>query len=184
MKSPISWALLGLVIERPSYAYELSQRFARTYQDALSLSSSSHIYTALAPLQARGLIEEVAGVCGGRQPKPRYQATSEGVASYCQRLVEQAREDRRRQRLFVLQLAALTRRPDAALDVLERYEQAWLDEAHQISIHCEEGDHDLSASWVAGLLSEESRLLTGGKLSWVGYARRTLKDLVNTQSRR
>ena len=31
MQSPVNWALLGLVIERPSYAYELAQRFERTY---------------------------------------------------------------------------------------------------------------------------------------------------------
>jgi DNA-binding PadR family transcriptional regulator len=29
MRSLVNWALLGLVIERPSYAYELARRFER-----------------------------------------------------------------------------------------------------------------------------------------------------------
>ena len=35
MQSPVNWALLGLVIERPSYAYELAKRFERTYGSVL-----------------------------------------------------------------------------------------------------------------------------------------------------
>lgn len=35
MRSPLNWALLGLVIQRPSYGYELVQRFERIYEDAL-----------------------------------------------------------------------------------------------------------------------------------------------------
>jgi hypothetical protein len=30
MRSPINWGLLGLLIQRPSYGYELVQRFERT----------------------------------------------------------------------------------------------------------------------------------------------------------
>src|ERR1700731_3478506 len=55
MQSHVNWALLGLVIERPSYAYELAQRFERTYDGSLALSSVSHVYTALRALQDRGL---------------------------------------------------------------------------------------------------------------------------------
>src|ERR1700731_241869 len=58
MQSLVNWALLGLVIERPSYAYELAQRFERTYEGVLSLSSISHVYTALGTLRDRSLVEE------------------------------------------------------------------------------------------------------------------------------
>ncbi len=104
MHSQVNWALLGLVIERPSYAYELAKRFERTYGEVLSLSSVSHVYTALATLKDRALIEELPGTRTGRQPKPRYQATETGLLDYAQWLIGQAGEDRRRQRLFVLQL--------------------------------------------------------------------------------
>ena len=56
MRSLVNWALLGLVIDRPSYAYELARRFEREYKDALSLSSVSHVYTALGTLKDRALI--------------------------------------------------------------------------------------------------------------------------------
>ncbi len=61
MHSAVNWALLGLVIERPSYAYELARRFERAYEGALSISSVSHVYTALAALRARSLVEESPG---------------------------------------------------------------------------------------------------------------------------
>jgi DNA-binding PadR family transcriptional regulator len=76
MHSPVCWALLGLVIERPSHAYELAQRFDRTYDGVLALSSVSHAYKALATLESRSLIEEVPGTRAGRLPKPRYRATA------------------------------------------------------------------------------------------------------------
>src|ERR1022692_333686 len=87
MQSPVNWALLGLVIERPSYAYELAQRFERTYQAALTLSSISHVYTALAALRSRSLIEELPGTRAGRQPKPHYRATAKGLQDYGQWLI-------------------------------------------------------------------------------------------------
>ena len=46
MHSPVNWALLGLIIERPSYAFELATRFKRNYEGAIAISSPSHIYTA------------------------------------------------------------------------------------------------------------------------------------------
>ena len=128
MRSPVSWALLGLVIQRPSYGYELVQRFERTYGDALELSSASQIYTALDALERRGLIEEMTGDedDGSRQPKPHYRATAEGVHDYREWLVGQVDEERRRSRLFARQLAMLACRRRAR--VIERYEQACLRE--------------------------------------------------------
>src|ERR1700684_4706111 len=94
MHSQVNWALLGLVIERPSYAYELARRFERTYRDVLSLSSKSHVYTALGALQDRALIEEVPSTRTGRQPRPRYRATARGVQGYAEWIVSQVEEGR------------------------------------------------------------------------------------------
>jgi len=134
MRSLVNWALLGLVIERPSYAYELAQRFERTYSDALALSSISHVYTALGTLKERQLVEEIPGTREGRQPKPHYKATEHGISEYESWLSGQIDEDRQRQRIFVVQLAALARHPAAALQILERYEQACLDEARATTV--------------------------------------------------
>ena len=125
MKSPVNWALLGLIIERESYAYELARRFQSTYGDALTLSSTSHIYTALSVLESRALVEPVPGTPAGRQPKPNYRATAQGVESYADWLVGYVREDQRRQVLFVLGLSALAGTQDWLIEILDRYEQAW-----------------------------------------------------------
>ena len=171
MHSPVNWALLGLVIERPSYAYELAQRFERTYQDALSLSSVSHVYTALTTLKSRGLIEEVPGKRAGRQPKPGYRATAKGLEDYRAWLLDQLPEERRRQRLFVLQLAALTRNPQAALEIVADYERACLKEVAKTPLARKDGAAaDGNGDLIARLVSEEHRLAMGAKLA-VGAVR-------------
>jgi DNA-binding PadR family transcriptional regulator len=178
MQSPVNWALLGLVIERPSYAYELAQRFDRTYDGALSLSSTSHVYTALAALAERGLIEEVPGSGTGRQPKPRYRASDRGVEHYQRRLIGQLSEERRRQRLFALELAALMSRPELARAVIDGYERACLHEGSDSPLPPHGGSSEEAGSRLAErLVSEENRLAVGARLAWVQYARRELKAL-------
>jgi DNA-binding PadR family transcriptional regulator len=185
MQSQVNWALLGLVIERPSYAYELARRFERTYEGVLALSSVSHVYTALAVLRERELIEELPGTRVGRQPKPHYQATANGLADYGQWLVGQVDEDLRRQRLFVLALARFIRDPHAALEILAGYEQACLTEAQNTPVPGHDGACAASAPELAErLAAEESRLAIGAKLTWVEYVRRELNALIEAQGAR
>ena len=184
MQSQVNWALLGLVIERPSYAYELARRFERTYDGVLALSSVSHVYTALAALKDRELIGELPGTREGRQPRPHYQATERGFQDYAQWLVGQVGEDGRRRRLFVLALARFTRDPHAALEILARYERECLSEAQRMPVvprdgACAGGAPELAARLVA----EEARLAHGAKLAWLEYVRRELNALAAVQSR-
>jgi len=60
MRSPVNWALLGLLIERPGYGYDLCQRFKRTYGKSIELSCQAQIYKGLDALEERGLIEPLA----------------------------------------------------------------------------------------------------------------------------
>ena len=174
MRSLVNWALLGLVIDRPSYAYELAQRFERIYEGALQLSSVSHIYVALGTLKERELVEEIAGTRSGRQPKPHYRATASGLAHYRDWLGAQIGEDRQRQRLFVLQLAALTRRPEMALEVIGRVEATCLAEAGESPLP---GQGEGVPQLVERLIAEERRLAIGARLAWVEYAREQLRAL-------
>jgi hypothetical protein len=168
MHSSVNWALLGLIIERPSYAYELARRFERTYGDALSLSSTSHAYVALGKLKDRGLVEELPGTRTGRQPKPHYRATAR--AGGLSPVVDRAgREERRRQRVFLLALA-LARDPDRAMQIVEDYEQACLGETYDRDLE-RDGALRGALELQARLIAEERRLAVGAKIAWARYAR-------------
>jgi DNA-binding PadR family transcriptional regulator len=190
MQSLVNWALLGLVIERSSYAYQLAQRFERMHDGALSLSSVSHVYTALGTLEGHGLIEEIAGSRSGRQPKPRYRATAKGVAEHRAWLIGQLGEDRRRKRLFVVQLAALARNPAAALEVLAHCEEACLEELRGIPVPSPSPSprDDAPAAdgpdLLARMLAEESRLTVEARLSWVHHVRGELEELAAARAPR
>ena len=179
MHSPVNWALLGLVIERPSYAYELASRFERTYEGALSLSSVSHVYTALATLRERGLVVEAADARPRQRSRRRYEPTPEGVAEHSRWLVDQVSEERRRQRLLVSQLGALARTPERAIEVLDRYEQACLAEIAAAPPPGEETPGTIGL--VSRLIGEETRLSVAAKLRWAQYARAQLHALAERQ---
>lgn len=177
MTSPVNWALLGLIIERESYAYELAQRFRSLYRNVISLSSTSHIYTALGVLQERSLIEQVPGTRRGRQPKPSYRATAFGVENYGGWLVGYVHEDRRRQVMFVLGLSALAGSPRAVLEILERYEQAWLEHEDASDLVAFAGVPDgPGAQLVDRILGKENDLTIAAKRAWLEHARRALED--------
>lgn len=178
MHSPVNWALLGLIIERSSYAYDLAQRFERRYGTVLALSNVGHVYTAMGALESRELVQEIPGTREGRQPKPRYRATAEGVQAYREWLIGQVGEDRRRQEMFVLALVALAGEPEQLVDVVERCEQAWLAEGMGTRIAREQGAPlDGIPALLQRLIEEENRLAVGAKLAWVEYARQELKKL-------
>lgn len=81
MRSTVDVAVLGLVLERPSYGYELSKRFEQRFGALLSVSRS-HIYSALNSLLRDRLIEPLPHDGSLRQPKVHYRATADGVAAF------------------------------------------------------------------------------------------------------
>jgi DNA-binding PadR family transcriptional regulator len=178
LRSTLGWPLLGLLIERPSYGYELARRFERIYGDEIRLGGDVRIYEVLDTLSSKALIEELASEevhdAPERQPKLRYRATAAGVRAYKEWLVAQFEEERRRSRLFARQLAMLE--PEAALVVIERYERECLKEAGELAASEPDG---VSASGIAERLAhEDERLALGVRLSWLEYARIQLKSLI------
>lgn len=175
MRSSVAWAVLGLVIERPSYGWELVQRFSRTYGEMVALSSSKQIYTALDALIRRSLIEESSDPTlhptPARRPKPCYRATEEGVHAYEEWLLIQVEEERQRQRVFARQLAMLE--PEMALDVIDRYEAECLTDAEELAPAQTERE-----SLASRLADQDEQLALEAKLSWIRYAREELADLL------
>lgn len=174
MRSVVNWAVLGLLIERPSYGYELTQRFEYSYGELVELSSPSHIYTALDVLMSRGMIEElrVDGVMGRvpRQPKLHYAATAAGVAAYEEHLVEEGAEERRRGQLFALKMMAFVRGEGRGADVLDRCEEACDEEVAKPS-RIVGGGIDGGGRITERLVEENDRLLVEARRSWFIEAR-------------
>ena len=189
MRSPVNWALLGLVIEKPSYGYELAQRFEQVYGDVLPVSNMSHIYMALRALKRRALIEEVPEVAAnesetGQRPRPDFRATSEGKRAYREYLVAQRGEDGQSTQLFARQLAMLSGEPDAALEVLRHYERASLETVQrQLPPGADPSVEGISAL-IERLGCEESRLTAQARLTWVKYARGQFAVLADGSLRR
>jgi DNA-binding PadR family transcriptional regulator len=175
MTSTVNWALLGLVISRPSYGWELAHRFERTYGDVLPVSSDSHIYAALNTLEGRGLVEIVPGAAVGRQPKPHYRATPLGVRSYEEWLVAQIEVERRRQELWVRQLTVFAHDPDAALAVIDRFEHGYLKQAGHVGKPRNVGVADARSKLIDWLVCEQQRIAAGGMLSWLRSARESFE---------
>jgi DNA-binding PadR family transcriptional regulator len=195
VRSPVSWALVGLVIQRPSYGYELAQRFERSYGDALELSSTSQIYTALDTLSRKGLLEEYVPqgdpAHPGRQPKPHYRATEAGRRGHAQWLVSLVCQERQRSRVFARQLAVLP--ADEALGVIDLCERACLQDAAQAapaaspsttaspsSPRARGGEDGNGPSALAGrLVGEDERVALAARLAWIEFARGELLALAN-----
>ena len=176
MRSPINWALLGLLIQRPSYGYGLVQRFERTYGDTLELSSRSQIYTALDSLARHDLIEHVQNVRledPVRQPKLHYRATEAGVDAYERWLIEQVSDDERRSRLIAQHFAALPL--EHAQRVLERCAILCLDAAGRLPAEDDEHRSEHPEALAERLAGEEERLRAGAMLGWIEYARSELR---------
>jgi DNA-binding PadR family transcriptional regulator len=180
IRSPVYWALLGLLIERPGYGYGLIQRFEREYGEALPLSGGSGVYEGLGRMQKAGLVEEFVPESRRkptprRQPTPYYRATPLGLRAYADWLKERVRAERLRPRLFARQLAVLESAPQLGLEIIERYEQACIEEAQNMGIGL--APDPASSSLAQALPAEQMRLASDAELPWVSYARARFLEL-------
>ncbi len=181
LRSTLGWPLLGLVIERPSYGYELARRFERTFGEEIAVSGDVRIYKTLEMLSSRGLIEELppepTESDASRQPRISYRATAEGVRAYKEWLIGEAAEQQRRSLMFARQLVML--QPEAALAVIDQYESECLEEAEQAKLaDAEQPSAGERNRLTRRLEQEDERVTLGVKLSWIEYARRELNSVI------
>jgi DNA-binding PadR family transcriptional regulator len=184
MRSPTNWTVLGLVIEHESYGWELWKRFDRLYGDVMPVSEPK-VYGAIDALLARGLIELVpeprnalSGTRGG-QSRPHYRATREGLDRYAAWVIAEARAHHRRSLLFARQLGALAHRPQDALTILDRYEQACLDDKGARIPTVSEFPSRVVPGLADRLTSVYGRDVKAATLAWIEYARREFQALAD-----
>ncbi len=172
MRSAVNWMLLGLVIDRSSYGYELAQRFQRLYGRAFPIVDSQ-VYSGLEALEIRSLVEVEARTAAAAdgQPKPRYRATPEGIASYEGWLVAQWKAEPHRQETLLRQLAVFADDPDAALQMLAALEREYLKGAGRAGEGVPGRGVGPSKQIVDALVAEQQRIAVGGTLQWLAFAR-------------
>jgi len=186
----VNWAVLGLVIERPSYGYELFQRLERRYTGVLE-PPISQIYAALNALERARLIEPLPHVDAAdeledgarptarRQPKVHYRATAGGARAFRTWVAEQMRDDPQHVELLrkIAGAAAANDRVSTMRELVDAYERACVAEASRMPLPPARSGATPAAA--AGELVE--RLVLGARrglldahFAWIDYARKEI----------
>lgn len=199
VRSPITWLVLGFVIERPSYGYEIMARMERRLPGGTYPPGGTHVYNALNVLERAGHVESfrpsdeerAVPVTDSsqldssdprqhreRQPKPHYRATETGIAAFREWLAEEMRSE-------PLQWEVLRRLAMAAgiydvarmSELVDRLEARCVQEAQRLPA----GNGVRSPARSADELME--RLIVAGQrtqidawLGWITYARREIEE--------
>ncbi|HEX5853515.1 MAG TPA: PadR family transcriptional regulator [Solirubrobacteraceae bacterium] len=189
LRSQVSCAVLGLVIEKPSHGYEIARRFEVRFGAFLSAQRSA-VYSALKGLRAAGLIEKMpgqssTGVRRGAKPGASYRATARGARAYRRLLAERVQNDPSRAEMLGRMILAGVHSVEAALDFLDHFEQGCVQQAKQLALSAggETSDVGGVSGLVERLLIEERRGVIDADLAWITRARaelRALRDGVET----
>jgi DNA-binding PadR family transcriptional regulator len=192
--------VLGLVIERPSYGYELFQRLERRYTGVLD-PPISQIYAALNALERAALIEPLpAGEPGDeadagarlpakRQPKVHYRATASGARAFRAWVAEQMRDDPQHVELLRrIAGAAATGidRTGTMRELVDAYERACVEEASQLPLPpARSGTTPAVAGGelVERLVLAARRGLLDAHFAWIAYARKEIEAFEQTRTR-
>jgi DNA-binding PadR family transcriptional regulator len=181
--SPVTGVLLGLLLERPGYGYELAQRMNERMGPAWKLTTSS-IYPVLERLESERLVSRTVKEMSGRQrqrERVMYHATEGAEQAFEQWLARPARKEPVRTEL--LAKIAVARPVDvprllAALDEYEHDCLTLLETAADGGAPEQPGE----GPWPA-LLAELIRGATGehlrAELGWIAFARKRLAEFVN-----
>lgn len=190
----VKHAVLGLLLERRSYGYELGQRLSGRVGPAWPLSPSA-VYAALDQLEAAGVVEgqlrEAVGQQAGR-PSRRggrvvYAPSSKGVEVF-RRWIESP-SARREPLRSELQLKVAFARPedvDALLRTLDREERELL-RVHAECVTARPGlDGAGAEDWsvmAAGLIRAAALRRVEAELAWIEDARNALGHWRSRQER-
>jgi DNA-binding PadR family transcriptional regulator len=169
--SLIDYAVLALVIERPSYGYELYERLGRRFGEFLP-ASQGNVYDALKRLEREGYVE-FSGLGGSRgRPRVNHRATEDGLTTYRLWLGEHLRDDPQRLELLSRLASTGLRDPEGMHEMLDRYEEESAREARQIAIpNPDPASTDPMGELLWELLVEQRRRVAAAQLEWVAYAR-------------
>ncbi len=171
MESLIDYAVLALLIERPSYGYELYARYERRFGELLP-TSKGNVYEVLKRLEREGYVEKAGASGSPGRPRVNRRVTEEGVVVSRAWLGERLRDDPRRLELFSRLASVGLRDPEGMHELLDCYEEESGREARQIAIpNPDPASTDPLSELLWELLVEQQRRVAAAQLEWVSYAR-------------
>lgn len=187
--SRVNWTVLGLLLERPSYGYELHQRLARRFPPEVLDPTRTHVYAALNVLERNGLIEpfdpreneETSRPVGGarlrRQPRLHYRATAGGAQAFRSWFAEQMLADHEHAEFLQrLALAAGLDRAGLLDDLVDAYEKACVSEGQTLPLAAGDGLPAQSPdALVRRLTVQARRTALEGHLAFLQYARKEIE---------
>lgn len=191
--APVVEVVLALVIERPSYSFEIWKRFEARFFELYPLSKT-RIYQVVDQLLELKLIEPMNGESSAarqprsaaRQPRPSYRATALGARMHREWLVASIQEDPRREELLRRLLGTGASDARAMLQIVDVYERACLDDmarksdAHAAAPVVEDEAAELRDS----LIDEERRLAREAQIKFIAYARRRIRAFMDDDASR
>lgn len=199
IRSTVNWAVLALVIEQPSYGYELGQRFERRFAGVLE-PQVSQIYAALSSLERAELVEPLVGeerpapeaapsrLAARQHARVHYRATSGGQRAFRAWFADQLRADPPHGEL--LQRLAAT--AGAGLDqvavmseLIDNYERACVEEASRLPLRTRDGGEPATPEdLIERLVVGARRSLLDARHEWIAYARREVRAFAGEGGRR
>jgi len=167
----LATAILALLIERPSHAYDVWRRCEERFGSTL-YASNSKVYRECRRLLVLGLIEEIEDdrADGRRQQRFPYRATAAGARLHRERIVGMLRNDPRTEALRERMLSVGPDDVRALRTVVDRLEEECLDAAAELAAL------SASAPLRDRLVAEHSRMLLTAQADFVKRARAILAE--------
>jgi len=192
--APVVEVVLALIIERPSYSFELWKRFEARFFELYPLSKT-RIYQVVDQLLDLGLIEPMDSESPAsrqprsstRQPRPSYRATALGARTHREWLAASIQEDPRREELLRRLLGTGASDARAMLQIVDVYERACLDDmARKSDAHDTAAPpfEDEAAELRDSLIAEERRLAREAQIKFIAYARRRIRAFTDDDAAR
>lgn len=175
LKPSAKLAVLGLVLERPSYGYELVARFERAFgaQPWEWRVTPQAIYGALNDLERDAMIEPIS--TGGerladsaqRRQRQDYRVTGGGARAMREWLAAPMPSNPSREELLI-RLHFGDASDETLRNMLRRHAEACLEELERIAA-------TPASTRVQRLVREDRRLAVQARLSWIDFARAELR---------
>lgn len=180
-RSPVTWLVLALLIERPSHGYEVSQRYDERFGSFAALSVP-RIYAAIDRLRDAGMIEPIVldpAKATRKQHLMRrsYRATAAGAQAYRRWVAERMRDDPQRPQLLARIASVGWLGLEAVLEVIDRYDRACTEELRSLPTDSDQLELGRCSpeELTEYLVTDQQRRELRARHDWATHARRVLQ---------